>query len=45
LVDRSQGQARFDVPLVSLLEMSFPVYEPDNLPEELKNIPAIKPGS
>jgi len=25
--------------------MSFPVYEPDNLPEELKNIPAIKPGS
>lgn len=45
LVDRSQRQAHFDVPLVSLLEMSFPLYEPDKLPEELKNIPAIKPGS
>ncbi len=45
LVDRSGGKARFRVPLVSLLEMDFPTYEPDQIPPELRNIPAIKPGS
>lgn len=45
LVDRSQGKASFDSPLVSLLEMGFPTYDPDKLPEHLKSIPAIKPGS
>lgn len=45
LVDRSQGQAHFEAPLTSLLEMNFPVYEPDRLPPELAAIPAVKPGS
>ncbi|HAT60197.1 MAG TPA: orotate phosphoribosyltransferase [Opitutae bacterium] len=45
LVDRSEGRANFDCPLVSLLEMSFPTYDPDELPEHLKSIPAFKPGS
>lgn len=45
LVDRSEGKAKFEAPLVSLLEFSFPTYEADNLPEHLKNIPAQKPGS
>lgn len=45
LVDRSQGQARFDVPVISLLEMSFPTYPADQLPPELAGTPAIKPGS
>lgn len=45
LVDRSAGQARFPVPLVSLLAMDFPTYEPTQLPAHLRNIPAIKPGS
>lgn len=45
LVDRSQGQARFEVPHYSLFEMSFPVYEVDKLPKELEAIPAVKPGS
>lgn len=45
LVDRSAGEARFDVPLISLLEMNFPTYEPDRIPPELRNIPAVKPGS
>lgn len=45
LVDRSQGNATFEAPLISLLELGFPTYEPDNLPERLKDIPAIKPGS
>lgn len=45
LVDRSRGKAQFDVPLTSLLEFSFPTYQPDQLPEALKAIPATKPGS
>jgi len=45
LVDRSSGEAKFPVPLVSLLELSFPTYDPANLPPELRNIPAVKPGS
>lgn len=45
LVDRSSGNASFKVPCTSLLEMTFPTYEPSNLPEHLKNIPAHKPGS
>jgi len=45
LVDRSAGKAKFTSPLVSLLEMNFPTYEPDQLPDSLRNTPAIKPGS
>src|ERR1019366_6153621 len=33
LVDRSAGVARFEVPAVSLLELSFPTYPADTLPE------------
>jgi orotate phosphoribosyltransferase len=45
LVDRSEGKAQFDVPTVSLLEMSFPTYPADQLPPELAGSPATKPGS
>jgi orotate phosphoribosyltransferase len=45
LVDRSSGAARFDVPAISLLELSFPVYPDDAVPEWLTAIPVDKPGS
>ncbi len=45
LVDRSAGTSRFDVPAVSLLEMSFPTYPADALPESLARLPVEKPGS
>lgn len=45
LVDRSQGQVKFGVPVISLLEMSFPTYAAEQLPPELIAIPATKPGS
>ena len=45
LVDRSGGRAKFEVPCVSLLEFSFPTYEPDKIPPELASIPAVHPGS
>jgi orotate phosphoribosyltransferase len=45
LVDRSAGSARFDVPAVSLLELSFPTFPADAVPPELARIPVQKPGS
>jgi orotate phosphoribosyltransferase len=45
LVDRSAGMAKFDVPACSLLEMSFPTYPADQLPEWLAKRPVEKPGS
>lgn len=45
LVDRSAGVARFDVPAVSLLELSFPTYPADAVPDWLTKIPVQKPGS
>ncbi len=45
LVDRSGSGAKFDVPAFSLLELSFPNYAPDALPDALRKIPIEKPGS
>ncbi|MSU66341.1 MAG: orotate phosphoribosyltransferase [Opitutus sp.] len=45
LVDRSAGTTRFDVPAISLLELSFPTYPADAVPEALSKIPVEKPGS
>lgn len=45
LVDRSAGGARFEVPAVNLLELSFPTYPADAVPETLAKIPVQKPGS
>jgi len=45
LVDRSAGATRFDVPAFSLLELSFPTYPADQVPEWLARTPVEKPGS
>lgn len=45
LVDRSNGKLKLSAPLVSLISMVVETFEPDNLPDDLKNTPAIKPGS
>jgi orotate phosphoribosyltransferase len=45
LVDRSAGSVRFDAPFVSLLELSFPTYPADQVPEALAKLPVEKPGS
>jgi orotate phosphoribosyltransferase len=45
LVDRSAGAARFEVPVFSLLAMSFPTYPADQLPAALAKLPVEKPGS
>ncbi|MCV6600612.1 MAG: orotate phosphoribosyltransferase [Cohaesibacter sp.] len=45
IVDRSAGGADVGVPLISLAQYKVPAYELDNIPEEMKDKPAIKPGS
>jgi orotate phosphoribosyltransferase len=45
LVDRSASEVRFDIPAIALLELSFPTYPPDFLPETLAVLPVQKPGS
>lgn len=45
LIDRSAGEADMGVPFFPLVEISFPTYAPDDLPDELARIPVTKPGS
>ena len=46
IVDRSgKNKPDFGCPLVSLVEMNVENFAVDNLPPDLANIPAVKPGS
>jgi orotate phosphoribosyltransferase len=45
IVDRSGGSARFDVPMVSLLEISLPTYERGACPLCADGVALVKPGS
>ena len=45
LVDRSAGNARFDYPTFSLLQMAPEVWEPSDCPMCAKNEPFVHPGS
>lgn len=46
LIDRrSNNDTSLTLPLISLLKLDVPTFKPDALPDELKNIPAVKPGS
>ena len=45
VVDRSQEKIFNDYEIISLLKLDIPTYDPDNLPEDLKKIEPVKPGS
>ena len=45
LINRGGDSVNLGVPLITLANLNIPNYEPKNLPEDLKNLPAIKPGS
>jgi orotate phosphoribosyltransferase len=46
IVDRSGGELPdFGCPFVSLVQMTPETFAPDAIPEDLRDIPAIKPGS
>ncbi len=45
IVNRSGGQAHFDVPFASLLDVDLPTYEPNDCPLCAQGLPVVKPGS
>ncbi len=45
IIDRSGGRADVGCKLISLAQVNFPDYAPDDLPPEIQKIEAIKPGS
>ena len=45
LVDRSSGDYDPGVPFISLLEMQVEIFNPDDLPEDLRALEPVKPGS
>jgi orotate phosphoribosyltransferase len=45
IVDRSGGAVRFEVPFVSLLDLSLPTYEPGACPLCAQGMAVVKPGS
>ena len=45
LVDRSEGDLQFPCPLKSLVKLPLETFAPDNLPDDLKGISPVKPGS
>ncbi len=45
LVDRTVGSIELGVPFTSLIAINFPTYAPDEVPADLAQIPAVKPGS
>ena len=45
IVDRSNHKLFKDHDVISVLKLDIPIYDPNNLPDDLKKIPATKPGS
>ena len=45
IVDRSDGAVNLGVPTVSLIKLHVQIFPPDQLPPDLENTPAVKPGS
>lgn len=45
LVDRSGGTADLGVPFYPLIELNFPTYAANEIPDTLAAIPVMKPGS
>ena len=45
LIDRSCGRANLNTNLVSLTSLDIPTFNSENIPNDLINVPAVKPGS
>ena len=45
LVDRSTDKLDFGILFQPLLKLNFPTYDPDELPDHLKSLSPVKPGS
>lgn len=45
MIDRSAGKIDLGVPLISLLTLDVQTFDEHSVPDNLKEVPAIKPGS
>ncbi len=45
IIDRSNGKSLIKDKIVSQIELEISTFEPNNIPKELKDVKAIKPGS
>ncbi|MEM7699548.1 MAG: orotate phosphoribosyltransferase [Verrucomicrobiota bacterium] len=45
IVNRSGKTEVGNFPVVSCMEIQFPVYEPDEVPPDLASVPAVRPGT
>jgi orotate phosphoribosyltransferase len=45
LIDRSGGEAKFDVPFIPLARIKVPSWDADKVPKHLAGTPPVKPGS
>ncbi|TNE65235.1 MAG: orotate phosphoribosyltransferase [Alphaproteobacteria bacterium] len=45
LINRSGGKVDVGAPVTALVTIEAPTYKPEELPESLKAVPAVKPGS
>ena len=45
IIDRSSQKLKFNFPFISIAKIDAPIFSKDEIPDELKNIPAVKPGS
>ena len=45
IIDRSNGKSLINNKIISQVEINIPTYTKDNLPKNLLNIKAVKPGS
>lgn len=45
IIDRSSSKSLIKSKIISQISFDIPTYAPENLPEKLRNIKAIKPGS
>lgn len=45
LINRSGGRAEVGVPVTALATIDAPTFSADNVPDHLKSVPAVKPGS
>ena len=45
IIDRSGGDVNLGIDLITLLSFNIPTFDEDNIPDDLKQIKPIKPGS
>ena len=45
IIDRSSQVINFNFPFISIAKIDAPIFSKDEIPDDLKNIPALKPGS